>query len=107
MVTEFRPEEREERAAALADLLNAIVSQALVPSPLGGRTALREWLVFEPAMKAELLERPVERWAGLIGEYLSESGQTMAVQADRAFARGEIGVSDHRRIVGSRGGFQG
>ena len=102
MVTEFRPEEREERAAALADLLNLIVTQVLVPSPRGGRTALREWLVFEPAMKAELLERPVERWAGLISGYLAECGQTMAAQAERACASGEIGVSDHRRIAGCR-----
>ena len=100
MVTEFRPEEREERAAGLVDLLNLIVTQVLVPSPRGGRIALREWLVFEPAMKAELLERPVERWAGLIAGYLAECGQTMAAQAERAHARGEIGVSDHRRIAG-------
>ena len=104
MVTEFRPEEREERAAALVDLLNVIVTQVLVPSPRGGRTALREWLVFESEMKAELLERPVERWAGLIAGYLSECGQTMAEQAERAFARGEIGDSEHRRIAGCRGG---
>ena len=103
MVAEFRPESREERAAALVDLLNIIVTQVLVADPRGGRTALREWLVFEPGMKAELLECSMERWAGLIAGYLDARGQAMAIQADRAFEQGRIEASDHRRLA-VRGG---
>ena len=101
MVAEFRPEEREERGAALIDLLNIIVTQVLVRRPGGGRTALREWLSFEPWMKAELLACAMERWPGAIRGYLEAAGQTMAVQAQRAFEAGRIGVSDHRRLVAS------
>ena len=100
MVAEFRPEEREERAAALVDLLNIVVTQVLVPAPEGGRTALREWLVFERAMKDELLERGLERWSGLIGGWLEARGQTMAAQAEAAFAEHRIGASERARLTG-------
>ena len=99
MVAEFGPEEREERAAALVDLLNVVVTQVLVPAPGGGRTALREWLVFDRLMKDELLELPLDRWAQRIGEYVEESGQSMARQAEEAFRAGRIGESEVRRLV--------
>ena len=104
MVAEFRPEEREERAAALVDLLNIIVTQVLVRCPAGGRTALREWLVFEPSMKGALLETRMERWPGVIRGFLEERDQTMAVQADRAYGDGRIGASDHRRLAAAGDG---
>ena len=100
MVAEFRPEERDERAAALVDLLNIVVTQVLVPAPGGGRTALREWLVFERAMKDELLGRGLDEWSGRIGGWLDARGQAMAAQAERAFLEGRIGASDRARLAG-------
>ena len=99
MVAEFGPEEREERAAALVDLLNVVVTQVLVPAPGGGRTALREWLVFERWMKDELLETPLDRWAPRIGQYVEAREQSMAWQAEEAFRAGRIGASEVRRLV--------
>lgn len=106
MVAEFAPEERGERAAALVDLLNVVVTQVLVPAPGGGRTALREWLVFERPMKDALLESPLDRWTRRIGEYLEERGQHMAWQAEEAYRAGRIGASEVRRLV-ARGGEEG
>ena len=99
MLTEFRPEEREERGAALIDLLNLIVTQVLVPAPAGGRTALREWLVFTQEMKGELLEASIERWAGMVAGYLRDRKSTLADEARRVFAKGKIGEEDYRRLV--------
>lgn len=104
MVAEFDPGEREERATALVDLLNIVVTQVLVPAPGGGRTALREWLVFTPSMKAALLEQPLEQWAGRIARYVAERGQTMVAQADRAHRAGRIGHAEHRRLAGGGAG---
>ena len=104
MVAEFDPGEREERAAALVDLLNIAVTQVLVPAPSGGRTALREWLVFTPAMKEALLAEPLDRWAGRIARYVAERGQSMAAQAERAYRAGRIGDAEHRRLAGRGGG---
>ena len=99
MVAEFEPGEREERAAALVDLLNIVVTQVLVPAPGGGRTALREWLVFGPEMKAGLLEKPLDQWAGLIAGYVEAREQTMAVRAERAYREGRIGEAERRRLA--------
>ena len=99
MLAEFRPDEREERGAALVDLLNLVVTQVLVPAPRGGRTAIREWLVFEPDMKGELLDAPIEKWAAMVGRYLRERGQTLGRQAERAFEAGRIRIEDRRRLV--------
>ncbi|MDD9982730.1 MAG: ATPase, T2SS/T4P/T4SS family [Gammaproteobacteria bacterium] len=100
MVVEFRPGEREERAAALVDLLNVVVTQVLVPAAHGGRTALREWLVFERAMKDALLELPLDRWAGRISAWVEARGQTMAQQAERAFEAGRIRAAERMRLAG-------
>ena len=99
MVAEFLPEEREERAAALVDLLNIVVTQVLVPAPGGGRTALREWLVFERRQKDELLAQPLDRWAKRIGGWVEDREQSMAWQAECAFRDGRIGESEVRRLA--------
>ena len=99
MVNEFAPEERDERGAALIDLLNLVVTQVLVPAPQGGRTALREWLVFDQGMKAELLDAPIERWAGMVAGYLRDRKSTLADRARRAFAEGKIHAEDRHRLV--------
>ena len=105
MVNEFASEERDERGAALIDLLNLVVTQVLVPAPQGGRTALREWLVFDQVMKAELLDAPIERWAGMVAGYLRDRKSTLADRARRAFAEGKIREEDRRRLVAhSEGG---
>ena len=104
LLAEFPAGERAERGAALADLLHLVVTQVLVANPGGGRTALREWLTFTPALRAGLLEAPQESWPGLIGEELERTGNTLAAAADRARADGRIGAEAHRRLVAAHGG---
>ena len=102
MVAEFPAEERAERGAALIDVMNLIVTQVLVSNPAGGRTALREWLTFGPALKSALLELPQAGWAGRIAEELEGTGNYLAVAAEAAFREGRIEASDYRRAaVGS------
>ena len=55
LLSEFPEDERDERGAALIDMLNLVVTQVLVPNPKGGRTAIREWLVFDTGLKVELV----------------------------------------------------
>ena len=98
MVAEFPAEERAERGAALIDVMNLIVTQVLVSNPAGGRTALREWLTFGPALKSALLELPQAGWAGRIAEELEGTGNYLAVAAEAAFREGRIEASDYRRL---------
>ena len=99
MVSEFPAAERTERGAALIDALNLVVTQVLVPNPAGGRTAVREWLVFDPALKAALLDLPQRAWPARIGEALEHTGHDLGSAARRAYAAGRIGEADARRLV--------
>ena len=101
LLAEFPAEERHERGAALIDVMTLVATQMLLPNPAGGRTAIREWLRFDGALKAVLLEAPQTRWPGLIAEALRRTGNDLASAADRAFGAGLIGETDQRRVLAS------
>ena len=86
--------------------MNLAVTQVLAPNPAGsdrstsersGRTALREWLVFDDRLKAELLELPQTGWPARIEAALAATGNNLAAAAGRAFGEGRIGPDVHRR----------
>ena len=106
LLAEFPAGERAERGAALIDAMNLAVTQVLAPNPAGsdrstsvrgGRTALREWLVFDDRLKAELLELPQTGWPARIETALAATGNNLAAAAGRAVAEGRIGPDVHRR----------
>ncbi len=99
LVAEFPAAERAERGAALVDQLTLVVTQCLYPSPAGGRTALREWLVFEPRLKERLLETPQETWPATIAGEVDASGQDLASAGRRALEAGAIHPRDLARIT--------
>ena len=103
MLSEFPEDERDERGAALIDMLNLVVTQVLLPNPAGGRAAVREWLVFDAELKAELLDMRRQFWPRRIGEALRAAGHGLAVQAEAVFAEGRIGARDLARIRASHG----
>ncbi len=98
LLAEFPAHERDERGAALIDAMNIAVTQLLVPDPRGGRTAVREWLVFDGALKAALLGMPPARWPTRIARALACTGNDLAASAERAFREGRLGAADLRRI---------
>ena len=98
LLAEFPADERHERGAALIDVMTLVVTQMLLPNPAGGRTAIREWLAFDGALKGALLEAPQERWPGLIGDALRHTGNDLATAAENAWREGRIGEADCRRV---------
>ena len=98
MLAEFPAEEREERGAALVDVLQLVVTQVLLPCPEGGRIALREWLTFDAPLKAELLEAPLASWPRRIAAALDATGNHLAAAAETAFGKGLIGLKDRNRL---------
>ncbi|MDE0378979.1 MAG: ATPase, T2SS/T4P/T4SS family [Rhodospirillales bacterium] len=104
LLAEFPPDERHERGAALIDVMTLAVTQMLLPNPRGGRTAIREWLHFDGALKARLLEAPPERWSVLIAEAVRETRNDLATNAERAFREGRIGEADMRRVAAAAAG---
>ena len=101
LLAEFPAEERHERGVALVDVMTLVVTQVLLPTPAGGRTAIREWLAFDGALKARLMEAPQERWPGLIGEAVRRTGNDLATAAGRAFDEGRITRDGLHRVAGS------
>ena len=116
LLAEFPAGERAERGAALIDAMNLAVTQVLATNPAGpdqdgshgsGRTALREWLVFDDRLKAELLELPQTGWPARIETALAATGNNLAAAAGRAFREGRIGPDVHRRYRASAAGAAG
>ena len=103
LLAEFPAEERDERGAALVDVFHMVVTQVLAANPRGGRTALREWLVFDSELKGALLERPQREWPVLISERLADRGTDLVGAAERAFEEGSLGRSDYLRIRAGAG----
>ena len=99
MLAEFPANERAERGAALIDAMTLVVTQVLLPNPAGGRTALREWLVFDAGLKAALLESAQAAWPARIAAVLARSGNDLAAAAGRAFREGLIEEDGLRRIL--------
>ncbi len=97
LVAEFLPQERSERGTALIDVLHLVVTQVLVPRIGGGRQALREWLVFDAALKARLIENPPALWPSLVAEEIRRQQTGLATSARRAFLEGLISEADRRR----------
>ena len=110
LLAEFPPDERHERGVALIDVMSLVVTQVLLPNPgggrtpAGGRTSIREWLAFDGALKARLMEAPQERWSVLIAEALRLTGNDLAAAAGRAFGEGRIADADRRRLTAATAG---
>ena len=104
LLAEFPEPERAERGAALIDAMTLVVTQVLLPNPKGGRTALREWLLFDAPLKAALLESPQAAWPARIAEALDKTGNDLARAAERAYREGRIGDAGHRRMVAAGAG---
>ena len=98
LLAEFPAAERHERGAALIDVMTLVVTQMLLPNPAGGRTAIREWLRFDGALKAALMEASQERWPGLIADALRHTGNDLATAAENAWREGRIEEADWRRV---------
>ena len=103
LLAEFGAEERGERGAALIDVMNLAVTQVLVVDPRGGRTALREWLVFGRGLKDRLLEISQADWPAEIAAAIELAGNSLAAAAEEAYGDGRMRESDYKRIRAGTG----
>ena len=104
LLAEFPADERHERGTTLIDVMSLVVTQMLLPNPQGGRTAIREWLAFDGALKAALMEAPQEHWPASIAQALQRTGNDLATAAETAWRGGRIGEADRRRVRAAAAG---
>ncbi len=90
LITTFPADERHGRAMDIIETVRLIIWQRLVPTIDGKRTPLREFLIFDDAVRDILLESPLEEVTATTRRLLKEYGQPLLVDAERKFAEGLI-----------------
>ena len=92
---------RRALTVAFAQSLRLIVNQRLVPSTDGRRTPLREFLVFDTALRRRFLDTDPACWPALAQDVLDAGthGQSFGVAVRRALAEGRITEDEaHARL---------
>jgi defect-in-organelle-trafficking protein DotB len=99
MISTFPAEERHGRALDILETLRLIVWQQLAPSTDGKRVALREYLVFNDAIRDELLNTEIEGLAASTRKLLKQHGQPMLIDAQKKFDAGILEEKYFKHIV--------
>ncbi|HQT39602.1 MAG TPA: ATPase, T2SS/T4P/T4SS family [Acidocella sp.] len=66
MINELPPSQQSAFAVGLVANLQMIVCQSLIAKKGGGRVAVREYLIFTPEIRSELMSRPCDQWLNLL-----------------------------------------
>jgi defect-in-organelle-trafficking protein DotB len=83
-------DERDNSISAVAQSLRLVINQRLAPTIDGGRTALREFLVVDSALRSKFLVTDPREWPALTRRAVDGQGQSYAVAIDRALSDGRI-----------------
>ena len=83
-------DERANSISAVAQSLRLVINQRLAPTVDGKRTALREFLVVDRALRAKFLVTDPREWPSLTREAVEVDGQSYASAIDRALSEGRI-----------------
>jgi defect-in-organelle-trafficking protein DotB len=99
LVNTFPADERHGRTIDIIETVRLIIWQKLVPTVDGKRTALREFLIFDEAIRDKLLSVNVENITAETRRLLKEYGQPMIVEAKRRFDDGIISERDYKILA--------
>ncbi len=90
LVITFPSEERQGRTIDIIETVRLVISQRLVPTVDGKRVALREYLIFNEAVRDILLETEITNITNVVRKLVKEYGRTMEVDAHEKFKAGLI-----------------
>lgn len=88
LVGSFSSEERLGRTIDIIETMRLIIWQRLVPSIDGKRVALREYLVFNEALRDRLLDSDPENITATTRKLVEEFGQPMHLEVERKYKQG-------------------
>lgn len=111
----FPPEEQEARSFDLMTSLNLIIWQRLVKTADGkGRVALREYLVFDQAVRDRFLNLPPLEWVNVVKQVFNDSlkdpnmvARTMSQSAERLVCEKRVRSQDVVGLMKTGIGFLG
>jgi defect in organelle trafficking protein DotB len=101
LVTTFPADERHGRTIDILETIRLAIWQKLVPTVDGKRVALREYLVFDDAVRDALLEVDVEKITAATRRLVKERGQPMEVDAQKRFNEGIISAREYKMLLAS------
>ncbi len=90
LVGSFDSADRAGKTIDIIETLRVIIWQQLVPTTDGKRMPLREYLVFNEAIRDELLECDLDHITAASRSLLKKYGQPMSVDVERAYEQGKI-----------------
>jgi len=103
LVTTFPSDERHGRTIDILETIRLAIWQKLVPTVDGKRVALREYLIFDDAVRDVLLESDIEKITAATRKLVKERGQLMEVDAQKKFEEGIISAREYKILLaGSR-----
>jgi defect in organelle trafficking protein DotB len=82
--------ERDNLVSAVAQSLRLVINQRLALSTDGKRTALREFLVFDAALRTRFLETKPSGWPALTRKAVEAQGQSYRIAIGKALDEGRI-----------------
>lgn len=98
-VTKYPGDERRSVAVDIMESLRMVVTQILIPRRGGGNVGCREYMIFDEAVREQLLNVDVDEWPRLVREILASGkcrGRSMAQSARALFEAGEIEEATYR-----------
>jgi len=84
------PDERDNLLSAVAQALRMIINQRLIRSADGRRVAIREFLVFDPALRNQFLRTDAKDWPALTRQAIEDKGQSYRKAIGNALKAGLI-----------------
>lgn len=90
LVGTFPAEERSGRTLDIIETMRLVIWQRLVPTEDGGRTPLREYLVFDEQIRDELLDTHIDKVTSKTRQLLKKYGRPMIEDAKAKVKEGLI-----------------
>jgi defect-in-organelle-trafficking protein DotB len=99
LVITFPADERQGRTIDIIETVRLVISQRLVPTVDGKRVALREYLIFDEAVRDRLLETDILNITHVVRSLVREKGKTIVADAEEKRTAGIISERQFRIIA--------
>lgn len=100
MVNMFSKDERDSKMFEIVEAMRLLINQRLVPSTDGRRTALREYVIFDYAVRMKLRQCATVRDLSIkLTELMDEHGESYPTAARKAYERGLIARETMERFT--------
>lgn len=98
----YPPGEQSSVASRLIGALRVVVVQRLIKTLNGRRKAIREFVVFDRALRNRLQAMPTDQWAPALRQDLEAARATLDDRGWDLYEKGEIGAADYITLAGAK-----